>query len=113
MWTATDEVAWDRRVAQARVEVQAWRAAHPQATLRQIEQEIDARLAPARARLVEAIALASPVETTPATCPACRVMMAWEGTRQRRLTTTHNEPLALTRRYARCPRCGTGLFPPG
>jgi hypothetical protein len=27
------------------------------------------------------------------------------------LTTSHDEAIALTRRYARCPRCGTGLFP--
>jgi hypothetical protein len=113
MWTPEDEAAWDRQAAQVRADVQAWRAAHPAATLKQIEQEVDRRLAAARARLVEAAALAGPVAATPPPCPACGGAMRWEGERTRRLTTTHDEAIELTRRYARCPRCGSGLFPPG
>lgn len=112
MWTPEDEAAWDRQAARVRAEVQAWRATHPQATLTQIEQEIDRRLASARARLVEAVAQAGPVAAAPPAGPDCGAAMAWEGERTRRLTTTHDEAIALRRRYARCPRCGTGLFPP-
>jgi hypothetical protein len=113
MKTPEDEAAWDRQAAEARATVQAWRAAHPQATLKQIEAEVDRQLAAARARLVEAMALTGPVAAAAPPCPDCGGAMTWEGERTRRLTTTHDEALALTRRYARCPRCGTGLFPPG
>ena len=113
MWSPEDEAAWDRAAAQARTEVRAWRAAHPRATLKQIEQEVDRRLAAARARLVEAAALAGADEAPPPPCPECGGAMTWDGARTRRLTTTHGEAVALTRRYARCPACGAGLFPPG
>ena len=69
MWTPEDEAAWDRQAAQVRAEVQAWRATRPQATLTQIEQEVDRRLAAARARLVEAVAQAGPVAAAPPACP--------------------------------------------
>ncbi len=113
MRTPEEDAAWDRQAAQVRADVQAWRAAHPQATLKQIEQEVDRQLAAARARLVAAAALAGPVDVAPPACPECGAAMTWEGERTRRLTTTHDEVIELRRRYARCPRCGTGLFPPG
>jgi len=108
-----DEGPWEREAARARAAVAAWRVAHPQATLRQIEVEVDRRLAAARARLIAAVAQAGPVEEEPPPCPACGTPMTWDGERTRRLTTTHDQPVELTRRYARCPACGTGLFPPG
>jgi hypothetical protein len=107
-----DGVAWERQAAEIRADLQTWRAAHPRATLARIEQEGDRRLAAARAGLVEALAMAEP-EAPPPPCPACGGPMRWDGERTRRLTTTHNQPVALTRRYARCPACGAGLFPPG
>ena len=113
MRTPEDAAAWARQAAEARAAVQAWRAAHPHATLKQIEQEVDRRLAAARARLVEAAAQAGPVEATPPPCPDCGGTMRWEGERTRRLTTTRDQALEPSRRYARCPRCGTGLSPPG
>lgn len=113
MRTPEDEVAWDRQAAAVRAAVQAWRAAHPRATLAEIEREVDRRLAVVRAGLVEAAALAGPVEETPPPCPACGGPTTWDGERRRRLTTTHGEAVELPRRYARCPACGAGLFPPG
>ena len=113
MRTPEDAAAWDRQAAQVRVDVQAWRAAHPRATLTQIEQEVDRQLAAARARLVEAMALAGPVAATPPPCPDCGTAMAWEGERTRRLRTTHEQEVVLRRGYTRCPACGTGVFPPG
>lgn len=118
MWSSAIEEDWDQLTAQVLDEVKAWRAAHPRATLREIEQEVDVRLATARARLVEAAALAeAAAEPVPGRerprCPACGAAMVVEGTRTRRLTTTHNRDVTLTRRYARCPQCGTGFFPPG
>jgi len=118
MWTAELEDEWSRLTDEILVDVKAWRTQHPRATLYEIEAEVDARLGAARSRLLEATALASPV-TDPTgdgerpACPEGRAMMRLEGQRTRRLTTTHNRDVTLTRRYARCPRCGTGLFPPG
>jgi ribosomal protein S27AE len=98
--------------------MQAWRAQHPRATLYEIEAEVEARLGAARSRLLEAAAVAGsdvdPIgdEARPR-CPDCGATMQWDGMRARRLTTSHNRDVTLTRRHARCPRCGTGLFPPG
>jgi hypothetical protein len=113
MSSPEDEVTWERAAAAAGAGVEAWRAAHPQATLRQIEVEVDRRLAAARAQLIAAIAQGGPVEEEPPPCPACGTPMRWDGERSRHLTTTHAQTIELTRRYARCPACGTGLFPPG
>jgi hypothetical protein len=118
MWTPEREGEWERLAAQVLGEMKAWRTAHPRATLGEIEREVDARLATARAKLLEATALAGP-EGDPATgaappsCPACGAAMTVEGKRTRRLRTTHEQEVVLTRRYTRCPACGTGVFPPG
>lgn len=97
-----------------------WRAAHPRATLREIEGALDERLALLRARMLEDLALASkhadvqalPVEERPP-CPACGAQLDARGAKTRRLTTTYERQITLTRSYAVCPSCGTGLFPPG
>ena len=48
------ETAWDRQAAETRAAIQVWRHAHPQATLKEIEQEVDRRFATVRAGLVGA-----------------------------------------------------------
>ena len=113
MSTPADDAGWDHAAAQARAAFAAWRAAHPQATLRQIEVAVDRHLAGVRARLLEGAATAAPVAALPPPCPACGTPMGWDGERTRHLTTTHEQTIELTRRYARCPAGGTGLFPPG
>jgi YgiT-type zinc finger domain-containing protein len=118
MWTPEIEGEWTRRTAQVLAEMGAWRTAHPRATLSEIEQEVDARLAAARATLLEATALAGrdgdPARgAAPPVCPACGAAMVVEGKRTRRLRTTHEQEVVLTRHYTRCPVCGTGVFPPG
>jgi len=118
MWTTGLEEEWSRLTDEILAGVQAWRTDHPRATLYEIEAEVDARMGAARGRLLEAAALAGPGadpsgdEARPL-CPGCGERMQWDGTRPRRLTTVHNRDVTLTRRHARCPRCGTGLFPPG
>jgi ribosomal protein S27AE len=116
MWTPESEEEWTRLTAQALAEMGEWRQAHPRATLREIEQEVDARLATARAKLLEAAAVAhpggDPALTDRPPCPSCGAGLVVEGPRTRRLRTTHEQEIALTRRYARCPACGTGVFPP-
>ncbi len=96
------------------------RAAHPRATLQEIERTLDERLALLRVRMLEDLALASkhadvqalPVEERPS-CPACGTRVEARGAKTRRLTTTYERQITLTRSYAVCPSCGTGLFPPG
>lgn len=107
------DVSWDDHAAAVRAALQQWRATHPRATLKEIEQEVDRQLAAVRAGLVGTLAEAGPVADLPPPCPDCGTAMRWDGERTRRLTTTHDETLTLTRRYARCPECGAGVFPPG
>jgi ribosomal protein S14 len=117
MPSAPPDDVWQRLAEEAWTGVADWRRRHPTATLREIEQAVDERLADLRARLVQDVALAS-ARTDPATggerprCPGCGTPMRLEGARTRRLRTRHERDLALTRAYARCPACGTGLFPP-
>jgi YgiT-type zinc finger domain-containing protein len=117
MWTPEIEEEWTRLTAQALAEMGDWRAAHPRATLAEIEREVDARLATARAKLLEAAAGTHPggdpaLAAEPPVCPVCGGGLVVEGARTRRLRTTQEREIALTRRYARCPACGTGVFPP-
>ena len=97
-----------------------WRQAHPRATLTEIEAALDSRWAVARARLVADAALASaqadlralPWADRPR-CPDCGTVLEARVQEVRQLTTTHEQPVMLTRHRAVCPACGTGLFPPG
>jgi hypothetical protein len=118
MWTAEIEGEWTRLSDQVLAEMGAWRTAHPRATLAEIEREVDARLATARAKLLEATAMAGPEGdparwAEPPRCPACGAALVVEGERRRRLRTTQEQEVVLRRCYTRCPACGTGVFPPG
>jgi hypothetical protein len=116
--------AWGQRwrdlSEQVLAEMQEWRAAHPRATLAAIEAEAEARVVRLRARLVEDTALASAARDwteqdggeRPA-CPRCGRRLQARGLDTRRLTVPGDQPIELTRRYATCSACGTGLFPPG
>jgi hypothetical protein len=114
------DARWQEETAAILTGFKEWRQAHPRATLAEIEAALDSRWAVARARLVEDAALASaqadlralPPEARPR-CPDCGVAMEARGAEVRRLTTTHEQPLTLTRHRAVCPACGAGLFPPG
>ena len=96
-----------------------WRSQHPKATLREIETELDARLARTRARMLEDLALQSTAATwrdaarlhTP-TCPQCGTPLDERGTHPRTLLTHGGQELTLERSYGVCPACSSGLFPP-
>ena len=99
-------------------ELAAWRAAHPRATLREIEAELDRRLAQVRAGLLEETALASAARTWTGTadaplCPDCQVALQRQGQQVRQLQTHGGQVVKLAREYGRCPQCGQGFFPPG
>jgi predicted RNA-binding Zn-ribbon protein involved in translation (DUF1610 family) len=90
-----------------------WRLAHPKATLKEIEQELDRELAQVKARMLADVAMESAVEEQAAVCPACGSEMAWRGEHTRRLVTQHDQEVEIKRYYAVCPTCGVGIFPPG
>jgi DNA-directed RNA polymerase subunit RPC12/RpoP len=93
----------------------AWRQAHPRATWAEIEAAVDAQLGPLRAQVLGETALASDAtdlaQDRPR-CPACGARLVRAGRRPRTLRSEGDVPIALERTYARCPQCGTGLFPP-
>jgi hypothetical protein len=119
-----EQAAWTERWRTLSDEVlttlQTWRAAHPRATLAEIEGATEAQVARLRARLVEDTAQASPrrdwtaapaAEQPP--CPVCGQRLQGRGLDTRRLTIPGGQAVVLHRRYATCSACGTGLFPPG
>ena len=97
-----------------------WRIQHPKATLREMELELDTRLAHVRARMLEDLALASaasdwhasPAGEAPG-CPQCASPLQLRGAHLRTLQTHGGQTLTLERQYGVCPVCQTGLFPPG
>ena len=95
-----------------------WRTQHPTATVTEIEQALDARLADLRTQMLQDLALQSAAATWPAdpadgpTCPTCAVPLIRRGTRRRRLRTLGGRVVVLQRPYAVCPRCQRGVFPP-
>ena len=133
MLAADAAIAWRQRMPQQPMDqswhalstdiltgMHEWRQQHPKATLREMELEVDARLARLRARMLEDMALHSAAadwETTPAaeqpTCPQCGVPLKPRGKQTRQLQTHGGRELTLDRRYGVCPSCQEGLFPPG
>lgn len=97
-----------------------WRAAHPKATLSEIEAALDERLDRLRARLLADLALASAAADVPAgsgeerpRCERCGVVLHARGASERTLLTQGGAAVPLRRTYLACPSCGDGSFPPG
>jgi hypothetical protein len=99
-------------------EMEAWRAAHPTATLAEIETALDERLSALRRHLLSDTVTKSPQadwsnrppDQRP-TCPTCGVPLQPRGKRKRQLRTSGGE-IAFNRTYGVCPVCGAGVFPP-
>lgn len=108
----------DRWLAEAETRfaaLETWRQAHPRATWAEIEAAVEAQLGPLRAQLLGDTALASDATDLAQgrpRCPACGTRLVRAGRRQRTLRSAGDVPITLERTYARCPQCGTGLFPP-
>ncbi len=97
-----------------------WRAAHPRATLSEIEEALDARLNQLRARVLADLALASTAADVQAAtreerprCERCGTVLQARGQSERGVVTQGGAEVRLRRSYATCPRCGDGTFPPG
>lgn len=96
-----------------------WRIEHSRATLREIEDALDERLAKMRVRMLADTALASEAaditrgEGDRPICPECGKELEARGKRDRHLTSQSNQVLKLERSYAVCPQCKAGFFPSG
>lgn len=96
---------------QLRAFMQHWRHQHPHATLTELEVELDRQVRRLRADVLAESAPGTSDDL--GTCPHCGSALARRGERERTLITDGDEPLTLSRSYASCPTCGSGLFPPG
>lgn len=119
MSRSINEPLWQHLSAELTRQMREWRLAHPKASLREIETELDTRLSHLRARLLEDLAHTSAAASwaqTPASeqplCPDCQYPLDDRGAKTRSLQTHGGQELQLQRRYAVCPACGAGLFPP-
>lgn len=117
MWQTDPQPEWLAVAEEALAGMKGWRMQHPTATWQEIEAALDERLAKLRARMLQDSALASAAADLRGTtdrprCPDCDQPLQAVGQEARHLTTQHEQPITLTRTYARCPACGAGLFPP-
>jgi NADH pyrophosphatase NudC (nudix superfamily) len=111
----------DELLKEALRDLSDWRGTHPKATFAQIEDAVEERIADLRALLTEDLVTSAAAtaqedgqESVPRpSCPTCGKQMEWRGEHERTVTIRGNRPVHLRRRYAVCPACGAGLFPPG
>ena len=108
---------WQQSSQQASQTIAQWRAAHPEATLAEIEASVDEQMSRLRAGMIEEVAQASPLEQAGSgqqarKCPQCGERMQARGKHQRRLQTHGGQQVRLTRQYLSCPACGYSFFPP-
>lgn len=111
---------WDKVTEEVVSGLKEWRVQHPRASLREIEEELDERMAKMRARLLQDAAMASAAADMRAAqgaerpvCAVCGEVLVERAVAERRLVTHGNQEIKLTRSYGVCPKCGTGFFPPG
>jgi len=107
---ADESTRFQAALAAAETDLRAWRRAHPDATLTEIEQRLDEGLRNARAALLAEVAADAPEDEERR--PGCGERLVRRGTRTRTLRTAGDAPLELTRPYLGCPACGAGLSPP-
>ncbi len=107
---------WLTEAADRFAALATWRQAHPRARWGEIEAAVDAQLGPLRAQVLGDTALASDAtdlaQARPR-CPDCGCRLVRAGSQRRTLRSEGDRSIPLERTYARCPQCGTGLFPPG
>lgn len=97
-------------------EMARWEAEHPDATMRDIELQVEQALARVGAQMMtdivsrreERIKSAGAVR-----CPKCGEPVSGRGKRTRRLQGAHNEAVEIARDYVTCRTCGHGFFPSG
>ena len=112
---------WGALSAEVGRELTDWRAAHPRATLAEIEQVVYEAMSRLQARALQDLAhtsAAADLVGTPAAerprCPDCGGRLEPGGSQEREvLTSRQAAALRLRRSYGVGTACGSGLFPPG
>jgi hypothetical protein len=112
-------VRWEGSAQELFLGLREWRELHPEASLAEIEAEVDRRLSRVRAQMLEDLALASRVAAVgragPAErprCGACGGPLVSEGRRRRTLQTVAGPAVTRERDYASGAACGGRSFPP-
>ncbi len=109
---------WQRLSGEVAAGMAEWREGHPQATLREIETELDRRLSVLRAQMLEDTALQSAHRAWQAgadgvpRCPSCGRELQGRAQEERQLQTDGQGVIRLKRQYGVCPQCGQGFCPP-
>src|SRR6266849_752306 len=111
------QARWKAQGEEIFAAVAQWRAAHPQATLAEIEQAVDEQMNRLRARMIEQAAQASAAAEREASqglvCEQCGQALQARGRARRRWQTHGGQQVEVERTYVTCPQCGGGFFPPG
>jgi len=111
---------WTESFQQASEEISEWREGNRRASLTDIENTVDGKLAKVRAEMIQELALESamtdfkrlPPEERPK-CPVCGEPLVANGKQKRQLTTTYEQQVELERSKGYCQGCGVSFFPPG
>jgi hypothetical protein len=113
------ESHWRELSEQILTDIQEWRRSHPQATFREIEDEVHKRISRLEAQLIQDTTQESKSRAWSGTspherprCPMCNTPLQARGKRQRTLQGSGGQEVLLSRDYGTCPHCETGLFPP-
>jgi YgiT-type zinc finger domain-containing protein len=88
-----------------------WRQAHPDATLTELERELDRQWHARRVALLAEVAQAD--DAAVGDCPTCGTPLVRRGAHNRTVRSDGDQAIILHRSYAWCPVCHAGLFPPG
>lgn len=111
------EKRWNGMSAEIISGMAEWRQQHPKATFREIEDEVDRRLAVLRVRMLSDAAISSAQADWEGVgigvCPNCGTKLEKKGKKKRKLPTRGGQEVELEREYGVCPKCGQGIFPPG
>ena len=109
------QARWNAQGEDIFAAVAQWRAAHPKATLAEIEHAVDEQMHRLRARMIEQAAQASAVAESGASqgqvCEQCGQPRHSRGRAKRRWQTHGGQQVEVERTYVTCPRCGGGFFP--
>jgi len=111
---------WQSLQEKINAAIEAWRREHPEATLTEIEEAVDTRLASMRREMVQDLAQEGrtanlrklPKEERPK-CPRCGQRVAANGKGKRKIRTVYDEVIELERHQAYCQSCELTFFPSG
>lgn len=111
---------WEELHKRISAAIAEWRQEHPEATLTEIEQAVDSRIAEVRTQMVQDLAqrgrtadLASMTKEERPRCPQCGEPVLSNGKNRRTLITRQEQTIELERSQAYCKHCGVSFFPSG